>query len=463
MECTQFDNLNIMMKLTKAYCPFMALAVLCTACFLFSSCSPWDGELEEIYEAAQNGDRLSRFAIIEEYNSFEDIVPEDTIQTYLWEFVREGNRRAIELGAVMEVSKLDHTQIDKYIEQSDKIDLKWDNEGVKYNNYVSYKHLGDRQMEKYRQTGHVQDSLKAEELYQKAIAAGNMHLRMERDAKAGLKAIVMGGIEYAEFSYENTFSENSPIMRFVRSCSYAFSYIVSAAIKLLFTSMWWKVILLLLGMFLLLMFFIFLCVHVLAHGDNTKREESVARWGIFFGFWNSMCFFTAISRNNLVWMNTTTSFIFPPSAYGLQQYLSIIMNWIALIYLVIVVLITIIYGCRKQKGIGSISLNVLSKVAIFILAYLIAQVGGYLMLIVLIAMVIMYFSVGVVVTAPATVTDLAFDSADYILNSTLDAMQGKSCRTCLYWDSEHDTCPNCNKVTERNVCKYWESDLLNSD
>ena len=52
---------------TKPYSSIKALVVLMVTCLSFASCSPWDSELEEIYEAAQNGDRLAKFAIIEEH------------------------------------------------------------------------------------------------------------------------------------------------------------------------------------------------------------------------------------------------------------------------------------------------------------------------------------------------------------------------------------------------------------
>ena len=379
------------------------------------------------------------------------------MKAYLWEFVKEGNPRAIELGAVMDLKKLDYSQVKKSAEQADKIDLKWANEGIKYNNYVSYKRLGDRQMDKYRKTRHVQDSLKAEELYQKSIDAGNMHLRMERDAKSGLKAVVMGGIEYGKFSHENIFNERSAIARLVLSGAYTFAYVVSGSLKLLFTSAWWKVLLLLLGMLLLLLFLIVLAVNVLSRGPNTEKDESVARFGVFFGFWNSMCFFTAISRNNIVWLNNTTSLLFPPSAYGLQQYLSILMNWIALIYIVVVIIKAIKDGREDLLDVGEILRSILAKVAIFIFTYLIAQVGGYLMLIVLIAMLAMSFAVGVVVSAPSALTEAADDSDESPSGKQWDENY-KICDNCWYWnDGSHD-CPfHAGKKNWNETCQYWRN------
>lgn len=446
-----------MWKMTKNDCLFKSLAVILAVCLSFSSCSPWKGELEGIYEAAQNGDRLSRFAVIEEHDFFKDIVPEDTMRTYLWEFVREGNRRAIELGAIMDLKKIDHSQTQQAIAQSDRIDLKWANEGVKYDNYVSYKRLGDRQMDKYIKTGHVQDSLKAEELYQKAIDAGNMHLRMERDAKAGVKAIVLGGIEYAKFSYENTFNELGTLARYARSISYAFSYISSAAVKILFTSQWWKVILLLMGLVALLSLPIVLLIGFFFRWGSVNGQANVAKYSIILGFWNSMCFFTAVSRGNLVWMNNIDSLLFPPSAYGLQQYLAIIMNWVALIYPVVVIVKTIRSGIENQIPTGNVLMDVLAKVLVFIVSYAIAQVGGYLILIVIFGVIGMAAATTVVVSAPAMANDLVEGVVDMVGDSVIDAMHGdRSCSNCRHRTS-HKTCGLTNRKVSGNYrCSNWE-------
>lgn len=76
---------------------FLALASLLAACLSVASCSPWKSEVEEMYEAAQNGDRLSQFAIIQEHKSFKDIVSEDTLYAYLWRFIRESRPEAFEI------------------------------------------------------------------------------------------------------------------------------------------------------------------------------------------------------------------------------------------------------------------------------------------------------------------------------------------------------------------------------
>lgn len=453
----QLNDLG-MRKIKRPYGIFKPLAALLAICFSFSSCDPWKGELEGIYEAAQNGDRLARFAVIEEHNSFDDIVPEDTMRTYLWEFVREGNQRAISLGILMDFKKVDHSQGQKAIEQQDKIDLKWHNEGVKYNNFVSYRRLGDLQMDKYRKTGHLQDSLKAEELYQKSIDAGNMHLRMERDAKAGIKAIVLGGIEYAGFSYDNTFNELGTLERYIRSGSYAFSYISSAAVKILFTSMWWKVALLLFGMVVLLALPITMLIGFFSSWGRESEQAGVAKNALIFGFWSSMCFFAAISQGNLVWLNNITSLMFPPSAYGLQQYLAIIMNWIALIYPVVVVIRTIRSGIENQIPTVNVLMDILAKVLIYIVSYAIAQVGGYLILVVIFCVIGMAAATSVVASTPAMAKDLVEGVVDMVENSVSDALHhDKSCSNCRHYTS-HQTCSLTDRTVSRGYrCSSWGS------
>ena len=81
----------------KLHHSIQTIAILFAACISLASCSPWKSELQEIYEAAQNGDRLSQFAIIQEHKSFKDIVSEDTLYAYLWRFIRESRPEAFEI------------------------------------------------------------------------------------------------------------------------------------------------------------------------------------------------------------------------------------------------------------------------------------------------------------------------------------------------------------------------------
>lgn len=444
----------------KRHHSLQIFALLTILCCLFPSCSPWESELDEIYEAAQNGDRLSQFAIIEEHQSFKDIVPEDTMQEYLEVFINEGNSRAISLAAIMELKKYDSSRMGDYEKYSQKVLFKWYEVGIRHNDHESYKALGDHYMYKYDQTGHLQDSLKADVLYQKSIEAGNMYLRMERDIKKGLKAIITSGIDYGKYSYENTFDDKDPISRLVSSCAYTFAYISNGATKLIFTKAWWKVLLTLSGMLLLLIVPIVAVKGLLSIGLHPGKEgEGVPICGMIFGFWNSMCFFTAVAKQNIVWLNNTTSLIFHPSAYGLQQYLSIVMNWIALIYLIAVILITI----KNNSGRESLVLTmrrIITHCIIFIVSYLTAKIGGFLIMVVVLGLAGMYFAAGVVVSAPAALaSDGESDSASDNKGSDRRPYEGNFCSTCYHWNSSTHSCRRdpAHEVTtnEYNSCNRW--------
>lgn len=437
----------------KMHHPLQILALLFSVCFSLSSCAPWENELEGIYEAARSGDRLSQFAIIEEYHSFQDRVPEDTIQVYLWRFIKEGNHRAIDLAAIIDLNKLSYST--DYAEQSDRIHLKWANEGIRHNNYLSYEYLADRHMDRYRKTGHLQDSLNADELYEKAIKAGHKNLMLKRDIKAGIGAVITGGIEYGKYSYRNIFNDRKCISRFTFSCSYAYAYIVSGAMKLLFTSEWWKVLLTLLGMLALLLVPIAPIIYALPTGS----EGNIAGWGTLFGFWNSMCFFTAVSKHNIVWLNNTGSLLFHPSSYGLQQYLSITMNQIALLYIIIAIYKAIRNGRRDMMNLGEIIKNAVFMFIIFTVCYLVAQIGGYLLMYGALALVGLLFAAGAATSAPSAAIDTVFSS-----ESTSDGQETDNsavrlhhyCYNCRYWDARNRCCERDGRAAdEYNSCDLW--------
>ena len=441
---------------------FIRLLTILLVSFSAASCYPWESELEEIYEAAQDGDRLCQFAIINEHHSFDDIVPEETMQEYLQVFINEGNSRAISLATIMELKKYDSSRMGDYNKYSQRVHLKWYDVGIRHNDHESYMELGDHYMHRYDQTGHLQDSLKADELYQKAIEAGNMYLRMQRDIKKGLKAVITGGIDYGRYSYENIFDDKGPISRLVSSCAYTFAYISNSAVKLLFTKAWWKVLLTLFVMLLLLTVPIALAKGLLTIGLNPGKEgEGIPVWGMIFGFWNSICFFTAVAKQNIVWMNNTTSLIFHPSAYGLQQYLSIVMNWIALIYLIAVILITLRNNLGRESLVMTVR-RIITHCIIFIVSYLIAKIGGFLILVAILSLAGAFFTAGAVVSAPAALaSNGGSDSASDSKESDRRSYGGNFCSTCCHWNRSTHSCrrdPVHEVITnEYESCDRWTS------
>ena len=441
---------------------FTRLLTILLVSFSAASCYPWESELEEIYEAAQDGDRLCQFAIINEHHSFDDIVPEETMQEYLQVFINEGNSRAISLATIMELKKYDSSRMGDYNKYSQRVHLKWYDVGIRHNDHESYMELGDHYMHRYDQTGHLQDSLKADELYQKAIEAGNMYLRMQRDIKKGLKAVITGGIDYGRYSYENIFDDKGPISRLVSSCAYTFAYISNAATKLIFTKEWWKVLLTLFGMLLLLIIPIAAIKGLLSIGLHPGKEgEGVPIWGMIFGFWNSICFFTAVAKQNLVWLNNTTSLVFHPSAYGLQQYLSIAVNWIALIYLIAVILITLRNNLGRESLVMTVR-RIITHCIIFIVSYLIAKIGGFLILVAILSLAGAFFTAGAVVSAPAALaSNGGSDSASDSKESDRRSYGGNFCSTCCHWNRSTHSCrrdPVHEVITnEYESCDRWTS------
>lgn len=66
------------------------LAVPIVSCILISSCSPWESDLENVYQAAQKEDKNAMFAIVKHYADFEDIVPIDSFERYKQELIESG-------------------------------------------------------------------------------------------------------------------------------------------------------------------------------------------------------------------------------------------------------------------------------------------------------------------------------------------------------------------------------------
>ena len=417
----------------KLHHSIQTIAILFAACISLASCSPWKSELQEIYEAAQNGDRLSQFAIIQEQKSFKDIVPEDTTNAYLWRFIREGRPEALEIAEFMEWDKVPPYSKNRS-EQLDKIIIKWANEGIKHNNPKSYERLGNYYKVRYRKTHSIQDSLKAADLYAQAIEAGNVDEWLSRDIKAGIGAVIKGSVQWGKYSYRHIFNDRSFIARLTLSCSYAYSYIVSGAIKLLFTKAWWKVLLTFLGMMIALIIPIMipmLTIRATRIKNDTWNDGGFIRFGILFGLWNHICFFVAMSNNNLVWLNNVHSLSFPVSAYGIQPYFPILMNWVALIYIVAMMFITFKEGKKSGEDTSDTARRAARRFTIFLVSYLMAQVGGVYIITVIILSMLVPFGIELAKGAPSIIFDAIFNSEPAPEQPKKE--EGSFCCTCMHW------------------------------
>ena len=464
---------------------FRILALLSMICLSLSSCSPWDSELEDIYQSAQNGDRLSQFAIIEEYESFKGIVPTDTLEAYLWRFIKEGNYRAIKLAKYKEVNEFIANNRNISNEEQEKgresINLKWFKIGIENNNFNSYFHLSEYYDRQYEKSRNPQDSIKAKELRLKSIELGNENLLIRRDRKAGFDAMFAGGIKWGKYCYNNVFNERSIIPRVILSCSYIYNYVISGVIDLLFTADWWKVLLTFIVMLIMLIvpivltFVPSLTIKYCRSKNPIKKDAlleygkdlmNVVTFGIFFGFWNYMCFAVAVSNENLVWQNNINCLLFADSSYGIQKYFPILMNWIALLYILkeIVIAYTSCYNIKTQI------IRVIKTFVTFLVSYLMAQVGGVLIVIVLLFVYAGNVAIKIIKASPSIVASTISDAftimdetisegvASSSSNSSNSSRTIRGCCSCMNWNTSTHYCDHYghNKHTsEYDVCSNY--------
>ena len=456
---------------------FRTLALLSMICLSLSSCSPWDSELEEIYQSAQEGDRLSQFAIIKEYNSFKDIVPADTLDAYLWRFIKEGNHIAINMATDRDWKKFCKENPEK-IENNSKEEynkhlLKWYDEGIKYNAHRSYSNIANYYWNQYIDTRDPQDSIKSVEFYDKSIEAGNVNEMIRRDIKAGLGGgrVVSNAIKWGKFSYNNIFNEKAFPLRLALSFSYAYTYIISVIFKLLFTAAWWKVLLTFAIMFMILPVIIFLAKLLISltmclfikrehRGIEMRGGNGTVCCGLIFGFWNHLCFVTAMSKNNLVWLNNINSMFLHESAYGIQPYFPLIMNWIGLICLGFIVY-SIFVDAKKTKGGIKYAIGCsIKKFLLFFVGYLIAQVGGTLVIAILILVFMALTAVGTVKAAPKVISEVVSGTGDYLKKdeNLLHSRVIRGCCSCMHWNTYTHYC-DCygqeKRTSDYDVCSNY--------
>ena len=432
------------LKTTAKLRLFRTLALLSMICLSLSSCSPWDSELEDIYQSAQNGDRLSQFAIIEEYESFKGIVPTDTLEAYLWRFIKEGNYRAIQLAKYKEVNEFIANNRNISNEEQEKgresINLKWFKIGIENNNFNSYFHLSEYYDRQYEKSRNPQDSIKAKELRLKSIELGNENLLIRRDRKAGFDAMFAGGIKWGKYCYNNVFNERSIIPRVILSCSYIYNYVISGVIDLLFTADWWKVLLTFIVMLIMLIvpivlvFVPFWAAKYFRSKSSIENEDlledartimDVITSGIFFGFWNYMCFAVAVTNENLVWQNNINCLLFADSSYGIQKYFPILMNWIALLCLLAKIVVAYTSGYHKNTKI----MRAIITFVAFLVSYLMAQVGGVLIVIVLLFVYAGTVAIKIIKGSPSIASSTisgAFTAIDETISEGVASSSSKS-------------------------------------
>ena len=106
-------------------------------CWGLSSCSPWERDLDRVYQVAQKGDMNAMYAVVMNYEEFQALVPVDSFKLYQRKLIEAGNHEVItqvwldELAAYEKV----HPNMDAG-ERSDKLNAiaaKWHRIGIEYN------------------------------------------------------------------------------------------------------------------------------------------------------------------------------------------------------------------------------------------------------------------------------------------------------------------------------------------
>ena len=72
----------MVMKYMDYFQKDLLLVVSIVSCLLLGSCSPWESDLENVYQAAQKEDKNAMFAVVRHYDDFKDVVPVDSFERY---------------------------------------------------------------------------------------------------------------------------------------------------------------------------------------------------------------------------------------------------------------------------------------------------------------------------------------------------------------------------------------------
>ena len=170
------------------------LVISIVLCLLLGSCSPWESDLENVYQAAQKEDKNAMFAVVRHYDDFKDVVPVDSFKRYQQVLIESGNDAIITDAWLQEWAdfRKPHPKMsdEEYEDRRNDILFKWAQIGIKYNNPDSYYDMGDYYNSRFLRTHVLEDSLMAEQYYQKAWENWHQGERLLRDRKATLSKIL---------------------------------------------------------------------------------------------------------------------------------------------------------------------------------------------------------------------------------------------------------------------------------
>ena len=405
-------------------------------CWGLSSCSPWESDLDRVYQVAQKGDKNAMYAVVMNYEEFQALVPVDSFKLYQRKLIESGNHKVITEAWLAEWAAYEkaHPNMDAG-ERSDKLNsiaAKWHRIGIEYNDVESYHDLGDYYYLLYHKTHNPQDSIRASECFQKAWENWYAGERIRRDMEAGIISLVKGGMAYGWHVYQTTAHE-SFIPRLFNAGMFFSEYIMSGLLRLLFTSQWWKVLLAILVL-TVVMSAPMLIVNRLYARLSAPRHSM--RLGMTLGFWNLLLIFVAYCNDNPNWVSNVGALWFPEASYGLQPYLCVIPN-LLLLFLLLLGMVFEVWDCVNQgKGFVKGLLSAAGIGVVFVVSYLMAGVVGLFYFFILIVVLLVKSLLGSIPEAVGAAAGAAFPSAE-VLNRKVAY---KACKLCRHYHYASGTC-----------------------
>ena len=426
-------------------------------CWGLSSCSPWERDLDRVYQVAQKGDKNAMYAVVMNYEEFQAIVPMDSFKLYQRKLIESGNNAVITDAWLAEWAAYEkaHPNMDAG-ERSDKlhaIAAKWHRIGIEYNDAESYYNLGDHYSLLYHKTHNPQDSIKASECFQKAWENWHQGERIRRDREAGIIPLVKGGIAYGWHVYQTTAHE-SFIPRLFNAGMFFSEYIMSGLLKLLFTSQWWKVLLAILVL-TIVMSVPMLIVNRLYMRHSAQRISM--HWGMRLGFWNLLLMFVAYCNDNPNWVSNVGALWFPEASYGIQPYLCVIPNLLLWLLLFIGMVFEVWDYVEHGKGFVKGLLSAAGIGIIFTVSYLMAGVVGLFYLFIVIVVILAKLLLKSIPEAAGIAVGAAFPTTEELVSKE------KACTLCSHYGHSSEFCPLVGEKRERYdgaaySCPYYTTD-----
>lgn len=434
----------------------LLLVVSIVACLLLGSCSPWKSDLENVYQAAQKEDKNAMFAVVQHYSDFKYVVPVDSFERYRQVLIESGNDAIITDAWLQEWDDFckAHPKMseEEYEDRRNDILFKWAQIGIKYNNPNSYYDMGDYYNSKFLRTHVQEDSLMAEQYYQKAWVNWHQGERLLRDRKAGVLALIKGGVAYSTHVYQTTAGE-SFIPRLFKAGIFFSEYVMSGFLKLLFTAQWWKV---LLAIFILIIIISMPMIITSFIYKSTSVQNNTMGLGVMLGIWNFILIFVAYCNDNPNWVNNVGSLWFPDSSYGIQPYLCVIPNLFLLFLFLGNVVWSFWNNIKCGKGVKKSVLSAVGLVLIFSVSYLTAAIAGLFYIFVVILVIVVKAVFASIPEMFGGATSSAIPSAEEISRN-----EEKACVLCTWYDNSSEQCLLLKKHTDRygggvSACPHYE-------